>query len=87
MNEFDFGIISTSLQLAFSSVLPFVLAAMTGGLVMGVLRSATQIDDKVFSIVGRLFCVILVAYVFLDFRSMGIIDFTRRIWGTAQFYY
>jgi flagellar biosynthesis protein FliQ len=87
MMDFDFSIVNFGIRLVFASALPFLVAAMVAAVIVGILKTATQIDDRIFSFAGRLFGVMLVAYFFFNLGSAEIVEFARRVWGGTQFYY
>jgi len=87
MSDFDFSILNTSFNLIFSCSLPFVLAALGGGLIAGIIKAATQIDDRVFSFVGRVSGVLIFAYLMMGERFSNIFDFTKNVWMSQNYYF
>lgn len=87
MLDFDFSILDTSFSLLYRSALPFVLAAFGGGFIAAILKAAMQIEDRVFSFVGKLSGVLIFAYAMMSERFSSIFEFTRNIWTNSNYYF
>ena len=87
MPEFDYSLVTAGFRLVVSASLPFIVAALIGGVVAGVIRASTQIDDTIISLSGKLFAVVLVGYLLLSSSSSSVVSFARNIWDSSQFYY
>jgi flagellar biosynthetic protein FliQ len=84
---YNISIINTALRLFISSAAPFILAALIGGVIGGIFKTATQIDDKVISFVGKLFAVFLAGALLFSGNIRTLVEFASSVWNGAQYYY
>jgi len=81
------SLFQNALMLSLWTALPFVLAALIGALVFGIIRASMQIDDDAITFTGKLLAVSLAVWAFGVSAWGSISDFTMRLWGGADLFY
>lgn len=79
-------LVVNALYLAVACSVPFLAAIVAGAVLSGLVRGATQIDDPVVSLVGRLMGLGLVLYVKGPDLVGEVVKFAARVWGGSDFY-
>ena len=78
-----FGLASALQLVAYLSGIG-ILAAALGGLVAGVFRVVTQIDDPAIAFAGRFAGIALLLYFAAGLYSSEVLEFTSRFWTGAD---
>ena len=66
---------------------PVFAAALAGAIIAALIKAAVQLDDSLISIAARIAAVVLVGYLGALRYSEQIVEFARRVWGSAENYF
>ena len=78
------GIVGEAMQLAWVCAAPGVLAALVGGLLVGLLQAVTQIRDSALAWVPRMVLVALVLTFVGDWMLESVRDATLEYWSLIR---
>jgi len=74
-------VLSDAVWLSLTTVLPVLLVAMTVGLVIGILQTATSIQEQTLIFIPKKMSAIMTAIIFGPWMFGAIGDFARLIFG------
>ena len=74
-------VLSTAVWTAMTTVLPVLLVAMTIGLVIGILQTATSIQEQTLIFIPKIMAVMLALVSFGPWMFGRIGDFARLVFG------
>lgn len=80
-------ILISALRLVLWASLPVLGAILSGALVMGVLRVATQIDEALLGFLGRFGGLAMFFYLASGQLTGRVLEFAARLWGGSDFYH
>ena len=75
-----------SFKLYFNTILPIMLLLGVIGLIAGVLRVSTQIEDKSVSFVIKFSSVLVLCYFLKDASLNQILSFSVDMWGSFKYF-
>lgn len=84
---FDTSLFVSGLQLAIHLSIPILLAILGGAIIAGIFRVATQIDDQLIGLLGRLSGLAVFLYLSAPSIFNQLTQFASRVWGGSDFYH
>lgn len=79
-------VFEASFSLFVGIISPLIGLLLLLGLLSGVLKVATQIDDKSLGFVLKFSLVFVVCYFFAGIWGNQVANFAKEIWGSMQYY-
>lgn len=83
----DISLVIGAIRLVVWLSAPFVIAALVGALLAGVLRVVTQIEDAAISFAGKISAVAVLFYLYGAVYSNKLFEYTQNLWGRSDLYY
>jgi len=74
-------VLSTAIWLSMTAVMPLLLVAMLVGLVIGILQTATSIQEQTLIFIPKILAVIIALVAFGPWMFAQIGDFARLVFG------
>jgi type III secretory pathway component EscS len=79
-------LLNATLQIFISIITPVMILLMILGLVAGVIKVSTQIEDRSFGFAIKFFILFVVFYLFSDNWGGSVAEFAKQIWGNIEYY-
>ncbi len=74
-------VLSTAIWLSMTAVMPLLLVAMLVGLVIGILQTATSIQEQTLIFIPKILAVMIALVAFGPWMFAQIGDFARLVFG------
>lgn len=74
-------VLSTAIWLSMTAVMPVLLVAMLVGLVIGILQTATSIQEQTLIFIPKIMAVMIALVAFGPWMFTQIGDFARLVFG------
>ena len=76
-----------ALGLVVQLSIPFVIVAFMAGLISGIFKVVSQIEDHAIGFASRFIGISLVIYFGGNYFLTQVTSFAQRVWGGNDFYY
>ena len=76
-----------ALRFIVSMSVPFILAALCGALIAGILRVVTQIEENVVSFTGKFAAVCFLLFLFGSTYSRKLFEYTESLWSRPDLFF
>jgi flagellar biosynthesis protein FliQ len=83
----DTTLVVTALGVVCQISLVLFAAALVGAICAGILRVATQIDDAVIGLSGKIAAVAVLFYVSGGYFQGQLFSFAQNVWSSSNYYF
>ena len=79
-------IFGDTFNLYIGIITPMILVLLALGFITGVIKVATQIEDRSLGFVLKFIAVFIVCYIFVGAWANRVAEFAKEIWGNFHYY-
>ncbi len=84
---FDFALVPSALTITLQIGAALLAIAFLGGLIAGIFRTITGMEEEIFSLTARACAVASLVYFFSHLGWKQVSDFTLQVWDNSETYF